>query len=144
MLGVRTGKHPHEVALLVAAFLMGTVGLLFFNTVATTTTRALPFPFGHILYGGLAIGSGVALVGVFWSKLTGALVERVGLYSLAGLSLGYAALIVANSGARGAGFGVFMAAFAIANLIRARQINREIGELVAVRRVLGVEEEDLP
>lgn len=136
MLGIRTGKHPHEVALLSATMFLGFAGLFFYPVLATPTARALPPPFGHILYAGLGVGSLIALVGVFWGSLTGALVERVGLFSLSLHAIAYTAAIAANSGIKGLNFAAFMTAFATANLIRSYQIAREIDQMEAARILL--------
>jgi hypothetical protein len=141
VLSFRSGKHPHEVALLSAATLFGVCGLFFFPFVATTTARALPVPFGHLLYAGLFIGSAISLVGVFWRGLTGALIERSGLFSVSVWGFSYGIAILINSGARGIGFGLFMASFAIANIVRVWQINHEIDQVEAARIVLGTKEE---
>lgn len=133
---IRSGRHPHEVAMLGAAFLIGVVGLAFFNQVATALVRALPHPFGHILYGGLAAGAAIALAGVFRRGILPALLERSGLTALAVFLLIYAVAVVVNSGLRGLAFSVFVGAFSLANLIRVRQIGREIDEYQAARVIL--------
>jgi hypothetical protein len=137
-LEIRSGKHPHEVALLFAAFLGGACGLLLFSTLASTTVRALPVPFGHVLYAGLAVGSGVALVGVFLRGMRGARTESIGLWFMSGHCVAYAVGIFVASGARGSLVAGFMVALAVANLIRAVQIGSEIEQMEAARIVLGV------
>ncbi|GLW91781.1 hypothetical protein [Actinokineospora globicatena] len=129
---IRSGRNPHEVALLAAAFVLGLAGLTAFGQVATTTVRALPDPFGHVLYGGLAVGALVSLVGVFLAGYIGPLLERAGLIGLALLCAGYAVTILGLFGGRGLSFALFMLAFAAANLVRARQIGRELDEMQAV------------
>lgn len=133
MFGIRGGKHPHEVALLVATFLLGLGGLLFYDQLASPTVRLLTPPFGHLLYAGMALTASITLVGVFRSGVTGALTERVGLWGLSAWSVGYSSAILAIGGNRGIMFGGFMASYAIANVIRAGQISREVRELVAAR-----------
>ncbi|AXB47319.1 hypothetical protein A4R43_36740 [Amycolatopsis albispora] len=105
--------------------------------VASTTVRALPEPFGHVLYASLAVGSVISLAGVFWPGVTGALVERAGLIGLIGLSFCYAGMILVVNGWRGTAFTVFLTAFGLANLFRAFQISREIKELTAARAFLN-------
>lgn len=130
-ISIRSGKHPHEVALLLAAFLMGVLGTFFFKTVASTTVRTLPYPSGHILYGALAVGSLASLAGIFWPGIVGALVERAGLIGLVGVSAGYAGLIFAVNGPRGMAFTTFLVAFAAANVFRVFQISQEIKQVQA-------------
>jgi hypothetical protein len=136
---IRGGTHPHEVLLLIATCLLGAAGLVFYSVLATPVVRSLPYPFGHILYAGLVAGSGIAIWGVFWRSITGALVERVGLFSLSALALSYTAAIFAFAGWRGINFGGFMIAFSVANLIRAYQISQEIRELDAARVILRID-----
>lgn len=133
---IRSGRHPHEVALLAAAFLMGVAGVVIFDTVASTTVRALPQPWGHVMYGVLAIGSAIALTGVFWPGIAGAVIERAGLVALVGASLGYAVAIFAINGPRGLAFTTFLTAFALANVFRAVQISKEITEMQAAAVIL--------
>lgn len=139
---IRSGKHPHEVALLVAALFGGACGLLFFSKLASTTVRALPVPFGHILYGGLAIGSGIALVGVFTNGRRGARTECIGLWFMSGHCAAYAVGIFAAAGWGGSLIMGFMVALAAANLIRAVQIGNEIEQMEAARIVLGVRDRE--
>lgn len=137
VLEIRSGKHPHEVALLFAALLLGLAGTLFFDETASTTARALPTPFGHVMYAGLGIGALVSLTGVFWRGLTGALVERAGLVTASTWSLGYGVVILINSGWRGLMFGGFMVAFAAASLVRVKQIGSEARQMEATRVLLN-------
>jgi hypothetical protein len=136
VLEIRSGKHPHEVAMLLAGLLLGVAGAVFFDETATTTARALPYPFGHIMYAGLGLGCAIALTGVFWHGLTGALVERAGLVSVSIWSLIYGAVVAINSGVRAVGFGGFMLAFAVASLIRVKQIGVEARQMEATRMLL--------
>lgn len=139
---IRGSRHPHEVLLLIAAFLLGIFGLVLFDKVATTTIRALPQWSGYLLYAGLTVGAGVSLVGVFWRSLIGSVIERTGLFSLGLFCLIYMAIVVINSGVRGLSFGLMMAAFGIANFVRVWQISHEIKETQALRAVLREGEAD--
>jgi hypothetical protein len=141
-LEIRSGKHPHEVALLIAALLGGVCGLLFFSTLASTTIRALPVPFGHILYGGLAAGAGIALVGVFSNGARGARTECIGLWFMSGHCAAYAVGIYAAAGPGGTLITGFMVAFGVANLVRAVQIGNELEQMEAARIVLGVRDRE--
>lgn len=141
-LEIRSGKHPHEVALLIAAAFGGVCGLLFFSTLASTTVRALPIPFGHVLYAGLAVGAGIALAGVFSKGLWGARTECIGLWFMSGHCAAYAVGIFAAAGPGGSLIIGFMVAFGAANLIRAVQIGNEIEQMEAARIVLGVRDRE--
>jgi hypothetical protein len=134
---IRSGRHPHEVALLVACVLLGLAGLVAYGKVATTTIRGLPEPLGYLLYAGLLAGGVVALAGSFMPGLAGPLIERIGLASLGLLCVAYAVAVLAFFPTRGLSFAVFMLAFTAANVFRMRQISRELTELQAVEVVIG-------
>jgi len=133
---LRGSKHPHELALLSAALILGTLQLAFFDTLAGVVAKALPFPFGHILYAGLCVGAGITLYGVFKNGYTGALIERGGLIFLSAHIIAYSLLAIGSSGWKGVFFAGFMASFATANLWRARQIKGELEEIEAATRVV--------
>lgn len=133
---IRSGRHPHEVAMLVAALALGSAGAVAFDAVATTTARALTVPWGHVLYAGVALGAAITLTGITFHGVLFALLERAGLMALAGFLLVYAAAVIANSGVRGVAFAVFVGAFSVANLARAAQIGREIREHRAAETLL--------
>jgi hypothetical protein len=133
---IRGSKHPHELALLFAALILGALQLVFFDALGSAVAKALPFPFGHILYGGLSVGAGITLFGVFRHGYTGALIERGGLIFISAHVLAYSLLAIGSAGWKGVFFAGFMASFATANLWRARQIKRQLGEIGAVRRVV--------
>ena len=136
---IRRGTHPHEVALLSATFLTGLFGTFAFNSSANSAARSLPHPYGQILYGAMALGSAVAIGGIFWRGITGALVERAGLIAVSLIGLGQGAAILVGFGLRGLGFGLFMAAFAIASFVRVGQISRETREIVAARQFINTD-----
>lgn len=129
------------MALLIACILLGAAGLSAFDHVSTTTVRSLPYPFGHMLYGGLLIGGVVALLGVYLHGIAGPLVERSGLLALALLCTAYAVTVEGLSPIRGLSFALFMLAFAAANLIRWRQIGRELGEIQAAAVIVAARSE---
>jgi hypothetical protein len=135
---IRGGKSPHEVALLLACVLLGGVSVIAFDRVASASARALPIPWGLVMYAGLVVTALVALIGVFSRGVVGALTERIGLWSSTAWCLGYGVIIVANSGARGILFGGFMLSVAIAHVVRARQISAEIDQMIAARTLTAV------
>lgn len=127
---IRRGKHPHEVALLLATTVIGAFGTIAFNRSATAAARELAQPYGQLLYAGMALASIVALVGIFWPGITGALIERSGLIAASLLCLGQGSAAVYMYGLRALAFGLILAAFAIASLVRFAQIRREIREII--------------
>lgn len=130
---IRSGRHPHEVGLLIIMFLLGSIGLLFFSKLANAPVKSLPYPFGHVLFAGLILGSGVTLGGVFWRNIAGALAERIGLFSLTLHAAAYTYAIIAVSGLRGVNLVGFMVYIIGANIWRMRQIGREIKQMEALR-----------
>ena len=137
---IRRGKHPHEVALLLAIAVIGVFGTFAFNRSATTAARELAHPYGQLMYGGMTLGSAVALVGIFWPGITGALIERSGLKITSLLCLGQGAATIYMYGLRGLAFGLILAAFAVASLVRVHQIQKETREIIAADAFLGREE----
>lgn len=132
-LHVRDGKHPHQVGFLVAGVILGIVGAV---GPRSTTSRALPDLTVYLLYGGVALAALIAIVGVFVPDILGALIERVGLFMLAIMLLGFGVAVIAAAGIRGVSFGLFVAAFAGANLFRVWQIRREIKDLQTTKALL--------
>jgi hypothetical protein len=125
MLAIRSGRSPHELALLIPCFIVGIAGLTVPGRVSTTTLSALPLHWLYVWYGGLVLGSAVALTGLMMGSILGMLIERVGLIVLSGQLLGYGIAITVLFGLRGIQFGLLVGAFAVANLWRAHQIRRE-------------------
>jgi hypothetical protein len=133
---VRSERHPHEIGLLVACCLIGVVGVLLFPYVTSLPIQALHRPFGHVLFGGVALLSGIALGGALRRTLAGSLVHRAGLFGLSLFLLIYAGMVVAGSGARGTIFVIFVSAVAVENIIRMRQIRQEIEQRQAVEALV--------
>lgn len=139
VIGIRSGKHPHEVCLLTAAWMLGVIGLVAFDKIATNNVRALPTFYAYILYASLVVGSSIALFGIFRKSLVGALVERAGLIGLSTLLLAYCGIVAIYTGFRGTSFIVFVGAFATANIIRTFQITKEIDQMRAAAVILSPE-----
>lgn len=135
-------KQPHEVWWLSVLLFWGVAGTISFERVASTTVRALHFPWGHVLYAGLAIWSLVGLVGIYWKKngAVGPIVEQLGLAGLTLYGITYAIIILGNSGFRGAGFGFLIGGLSIANLVRVWQIQKYLKAAAVTRAMLGEDE----
>lgn len=136
----RGDRDPHELAFVIAAFLLGVAGTVSFSRIATTNVRMLPTVWGYVLYGGLAVLAAVTLVGIFVHGVVGALLERAGLISLALFLLAYGVGFLAVAGWRGVGPAVFVTAFAVANVVRARQISRAVRGAYQLAEVIAPEE----
>lgn len=134
---IRRGKHPHEVGLLFATMVIGGFGTVAFDRSATSVVRALAQPYGQVMYAALATASAVAMSGIFWRGITGALIERAGLIAIAPLCLGLGASTLAGFGLRGLAFGAIFASFAAASACRVWQIRREVKEILAADKFLN-------
>ena len=137
---IRRGRHPHEVALLLATTVIGVAGTFAFNKSASAVARALTHPYGQVMYAGMAVGSLVAIAGIFWPGVTGALVERSGLWTVSLLCLGQGAATVVGYGWRALAYSLILAAIAIASFIRIRQIRKEAREMVAMDAYIAPDE----
>lgn len=138
---IRSGRHPHEVLLLVGCLLWGLFGLFAFDATASTSLRNLPAPWGQVFYGLLGAGAVVALAGAFLRRgIVGPLVERSGLLILAGMNIAYAVFVFGVSGSRAVGFSIFMICLATANIWRAAQIGGEVKKIAAAAALGGAAE----
>lgn len=134
---VKTGRQPHEVALLIGCLLFGLAGTIAFDAVAVTSLRALPEAFGQVFFVLLAVGAAVPLVGIFKPGLEGPLIERIGLWVLTIQNVFFAAAVAVTSWPRGFGFIVMMTMLAVANVVRALQIPRQLRRIAAAAAVSG-------
>ncbi len=125
-LAVRSGRHPHEIALLVMSVVIGVLGLVFPGGVSPAPQGTLP---GRILYAffiGLIIAGATSLFGALRDSLSGLLWERFGLSMLTCLYLAYAVAVLTYTGSRGLTTALFVGSMAVASLVRVVQIVRDI------------------
>ncbi|MEA5367722.1 hypothetical protein VA596_49885 [Amycolatopsis sp., V23-08] len=102
-------------------------GLAAFGTVATTTIRDFPGPWGRIFFGLALIACVVTLTGVARAHTAlGVLTERAGLVAMFGVCSCYAVWAFGNSRARALAFGLMLLALAGASLWRTWQISRAL------------------
>lgn len=122
---ITSTRNPFETLIVAAFGLYCIVGLIAFESVATTTLRGYPTPFGHLF---LAIGlvtCSVALTGIIRAAtVRGVLWERAGLTGLAGVGFAYACWGIGTTGVRALAFCLFLLSMAIAAAWRAWQISR--------------------
>jgi hypothetical protein len=103
-----------------------------------TIERTLPPGLIVAWYAMLAIGSFVALSGVFWREpLAGLLIERAGLLFLIAATVIYSFALLYAAGFRGAAAASFVVAFAAASSIRAIDIGRILVRIRAVAVATG-------
>ncbi|MFJ1764051.1 hypothetical protein ACIOD2_27300 [Amycolatopsis sp. NPDC088138] len=129
---LRRSRSPFQVGVLLALLFISLIPMVFFESVSTTTARELGPVLGRLMYGGTALAAGVAFGGVWTKGVTGLLIERIGLVSLACWVIGYGGAVLVNSGARGIQFGGYMLAVAVMSLARAWQIGREARETAVI------------
>jgi uncharacterized membrane protein len=123
------GRNWHEVYLLVLTILFAVTGWLT-DSKEQIITATFPAWAQSFWYGGLAAGAVLALVGIALHTLTGLLVERAGLFALAGLCGAYGLTFGALAGrvdpVHSVAITLLVFAFAAVNLARAGQIRREV------------------
>lgn len=136
MIVIRSGRHPFEVVLLAVFLLSGVSNLANYNASASNALRGLSDTYGYVYYAGLALGSAITLVGVFWPGLSGPLVERAGLLILTGLWASFGGLLLAF-GWRGVQFALLFFGFAAGAVWRIVQIRRDLRQAVSAAVVTG-------
>ena len=125
---LRSANSPFQILTVVACLISGVAGL--FPHEPSGVIDQLANGGTQIWYVGLIIGAAIALGGRFFQLPMSLLVERVGLFLLAGLMLGYGVgiyLVVGWERARTAG--VIIAAFGVACAVRSWQIGRDLERL---------------
>jgi hypothetical protein len=123
---LRSGRSPFELFLLAACVLSGLAGLIAPTSTSSALARLLPTWVVIAWSAGLVIGGAVAIAGVLMRGLTALLVERIGLVGLAGFSVLYSAVIVAEVGIRATFTALFVVAFAGACVGRFWQISQDL------------------
>ncbi len=126
---VVSGRHPFQVAVLVAAVSVGTV--LAITAAVPKSAAAMP-PLVQALWVFLLISSGaVALLGAFWRGHVGTALglELAGVLLLAGGTSMYAVALFAVSGMQALAAGGFVVSLAGASWWRAGQIRRDLRQL---------------
>lgn len=127
---IRSGRHPHEAALLVVFAVAGISGLLAPDRTSNQVLKTLSAPGLYVFFGVLAVGSLLALVGTFTKGLKGPTIELFGLAILTLELLGYGVAIFGAVGPRGLLSALLPIGVAAANTVRIWQI---VGEVKAVR-----------
>jgi hypothetical protein len=123
---VRSGRHPHEIALLVMSFVSGMVGLAVQPATSPALASTLSGPLLNYFYLGLIVSSGASFVGALMNSVTGLLMERAGLILIVFLYVAYGVSVVSNSGIRGTTGALFGFAIAVASVVRIVQIQRDV------------------
>ena len=135
---LRSGRHPHELLILVAVAAIGVLGVI----VPASSNPAIYEVFGQVggrlYFAGMAGWALVTVGGIWHGKIEGLLVERVGLVVTALFFLGYGTAIVASNGMPGIFSTVLPICLTVANAIRIWQIKTDLARLRAALRALPV------
>ena len=134
LLHVRTGRHPHEILVLLATVLVGVVGTVLPSEVSQAVAETLDGWLGRAYYVGLAAFSSIALWGIFRRRIEGLLVERVAITVVALYYAVFAACVFWYYGLGGAMGAVIPTAYCIANLARCWQIKTDLALLKSYLR----------
>jgi hypothetical protein len=130
---LRSANSPFQILTVVACLISGVAGL--FPHEPSGVIDQLTGGGALIWYSGLILGAAVTLGARFFDLPTSLLVERVGLYLLAGLALSYGVGIYLLIGFERARLsGVIIMAFGVACTVRSWQIGRDLQRL---RRALS-------
>ncbi len=126
---IRTGRHPHEILVLVAAVAIGVQGCLFPRDV-NPAVHALLGPWGgFVFFATLSVFALVTLYGIRQGKIDGLLVERAGLAVLAVFFMAFTAAVLDYRGLSALGSASFPFCLALANIWRIRQIRTDLKTL---------------
>lgn len=131
LLRVRTGRHPHEILLVVAATLLGVVGAFIPELISDAVAAEFPWPWAMIYWIFMAVSGLITLWGIFNKKIEGLLVERAGL-TMQATAIGIFIYCVAEyAGLGGLVSMVLPGAIIIGHLSRCWQIKRDLALLTA-------------
>lgn len=110
--------NPFEIFLLIACVLGGVAGILRPDESSAVVEEALPRTIALVWYSGLTTGAVISLLGA----LKNIFIERIGVTLLAGMSLGYACIVIISS-PRPLAFGsIITASFSISCVLRSIQL----------------------
>lgn len=118
-------RNPFEILMVGAYGLYSLAAIVAFGSVASNTLRQFGYGGSLVLLIASVVGAIVTLIGVSsGNKAQGVLLERAGLYSIAGPTAVYAIISVVNGGSRSTGFFLMLMALALASAFRIRQLQR--------------------
>ena len=120
------GRHPHEVAIALYSVMVGIVGLAIPSGISRSIQTIFPDGWAYVFFGLLVAAGAITLIGIFNSRIEGALMERTGLIVLTWLLIAYAIAVLSTGGQLGFVAVMFPVAYAVANVVRSVQISRDI------------------
>lgn len=126
LLAVRSGRHPHEILILIAASLIGLIGILFPDTISPAISQIFNTNGSRIFFGGMFAFAAIALYGVWKRKVEGLMIERGCLIALTCFFTAYSLSVLFHTGLTGVIASILPLSFAIANICRIVQIRTDI------------------
>ncbi|MDB5733285.1 MAG: hypothetical protein JWQ03_3180 [Variovorax sp.] len=126
LLQVRTGRHPHELLILIASTVLGLVGTVLPGEISSAIATVMDGWTVHAFWAGLAVFAGASLYGILKRGVEGLLIERVGLFGLAMFYLAYSVAVIDYAGWGGLVSVALPLCFAIGNLGRIWQIRTDL------------------
>lgn len=133
LLNVRTGRHPHEVAVLGVTVFIGGVGAILPTSVSEAVVHVMD-GWSRFYYAGLAFFAAVAITGIFRHKIEGMLVERFAISVVALYYAIFAACVLSFRGLGGLMSVALPLAYCGANLARCWQIRTDLALLKSYLR----------
>jgi hypothetical protein len=126
---ITSGRHPYEVALLIAAPLVGVIMIL--SSARPRSMAAMPMPVSVIWIALLIVAGATGLAGVWWpGRIELSLsIEAVGVLVLGSATSMYTVAVLATAGFAAAAAGGFSAAIAGGSWWRLSQIWRDLRKL---------------
>lgn len=119
-------RSPFETYLLIACVIAGVGGVIDPMRGSSAALKVMPLWELYGWYSGLVVGGTIALFGVFRRSLISFYIERTGLLLLVGLCALYSLSIILAGGVTLALAALIVVFFAIACVVRVRQIDDEI------------------
>lgn len=126
LLTVRSGRHPHEVLILIAAGLIGVIGMTIPDKISNSIIEVFGMVGGRTFYGGMFVFAAVALYGVWKRKVEGLMIERASLIALTTFFFAYGSSVLMVNGVVGLVSAILPLSFAIANCCRIAQIKTDL------------------
>ena len=129
MVKFRSSRHPHEIAVVIAATLIGLLGLISGQDANPSVYGAFGLEWGRAFFASMSFFSAVTLYGITRDLIAGMLIERVGLLVVAVNFALYAVAIVSERGLPGLSGTILPVVLCGAHVWRAWQIGTDLHRL---------------
>lgn len=138
----RSGRHPHEIGLLVMSLVIGLIGLAVEPASSPALSSSLSGPLLSYFFLVLILSAIASFVGALMNSITGLLWERAGMYPLSAMYVAYSMAVLMYGGLRGITSAMFGLAIAVASVVRIVQIHRDLKKVrlwMQEQAITGVE-----